>query len=216
MGREDLALVCLRFLVAFCVCSHKSYYVMVLLLAGIYCHRNSWGFWTTAACSEESWSEQWEEKFLRGGFNLFNFSCSTTKLKTSGFFPEYLYHPLLSSLSFSSPRLRCSCQFVAYICIRAGTTFTLSLNNICYTFLFVVFFFSFSPLYRHRSDIVRALNSCLDKKKTWDNGERELFQFSSLVWTCLYTSKGGRTPKQRRNLHVKCPCSKDRWSLWCL
>lgn len=101
---------CLHFLVAFCACSHKSYYVMVLLLAGIYCHRNSWGFWSNAACSVELWSEQWEEKFLKGGFNLFNFSCSRTKLKTSGFFPEYLYRPLLFSLSFSSPSLHCSCR----------------------------------------------------------------------------------------------------------
>lgn len=106
MGREGFALVWLRFLVAFCACSHKCYYVMVLLLAGVYCHRNSWGFWSNAACSGESWSEQWEEKFLRGGFNLFNFSCGRTKLKTSGSLPEYIYCPLLFSLSFSSPRLR--------------------------------------------------------------------------------------------------------------
>lgn len=101
MGREDFALVWLRFLVAFCVSSHKCYYVMVLLLAGVYCHRNSWGFWSNAACSGELWSEQWEEKFLRGGFNLLYFSCGRTKLKTSGSLLEYLYCPLFS-LSFSS------------------------------------------------------------------------------------------------------------------
>lgn len=196
MGREDLALVCLRFLVAFCACSHKRYYVMVLLLAGIYCHRNSWGFWSNAACSKELWSEQWEEKSLRGGFNLFNFSCSRTKLKTSGSFPEYLYRPLFSACL--SLLLGCAVavrhQLSAYIYIRAGKTLTLSFNNICYTSLFSGFFF-FSPLNRNKSDIVRALNCCLDKKKNWDNGEREFSQFSSLVWTCLYTSKGGKMPK---------------------
>lgn len=90
MGREDFALAWLRFLVAFCACSHKCYYVMVLLLAGVYCHRNSWGFWSSAACSGEWWSEQWEEKLLRGGCNLFNFLHGRTKLKTSRSLPEYL------------------------------------------------------------------------------------------------------------------------------
>jgi len=102
MGGENLAFVWLPFAVACCAGSHPRCCATVLLVAGAFSHRHSGGSWGDAACSGESCSQQWEEKFFRGGFKPFNFSCGRTKLKTSGSLPEWLCCPLLFSLSFSS------------------------------------------------------------------------------------------------------------------